>query len=630
MVPDRLSTSPARDARPEPEGGATAAAGRAGEARLLAGIRRLSGGRVRSISASGPVLAAAPGPARRARRGTFVPALRRADRLTIAFFSAGWAVCLAAFWAWWLQPGHLATRFGLVVNSLVLLYISFFPVFYPLTANRLRTVDPAAPVPPLRVAFAVTKAPSEPWDLARTTLSAMLAQDIPLRYDVWLCDEQPEPEAVAWCQERGVRISTRRAAPGYHRATWPRRARCKEGNLAYFYDHWGYRDYDAVAQLDCDHVPSPGYLAEMIRPFGDPAIGYVAAPSVCDANGAWSWAARGRVRREAPFHGPIQLGHNDGLAPACIGSHYAVRTAALAQIGGLGPELAEDFSTTFLLSAAGWQGAFAIRAEAHGAGPNTFAAMVRQEFQWARSLTTLLLGMVPRNLRRLSWRLRLRFLYALSYYPLMSGATAIGLALAPVAVLTGQPWIRVNYFGFLAHIWSVSVWLLMLTVLLRGRGLLRPWAPVLSWESWLYSLTRWPFILLGVAAAVVQLVRPRPVTFAVTPKAHGGLEPLRALLVAPFAVIALAAAGAALAGERVSSAAGYVFLCLAEALTYAAVAWSVPVLHAREAAARVGTRVGAAVRATARPPLALAAAAGLAAAAAIALYPAYAIRLLGG
>jgi cellulose synthase (UDP-forming) len=115
-----------------------------------------------------------------------------------------------------------------------------------------------------------------------------------------------------------------------------------------------------VSQLDCDHVPSPTYLSEMVRPFSDPAVGYVAAPSVCDANAGSSWAARGRLHREATFHGAFQLGHSGGWAPACIGSHYAVRTRALRDIGGIGPELAEDFSTSFLFNAAGWQGAFAI------------------------------------------------------------------------------------------------------------------------------------------------------------------------------------------------------------------------------------------------------------------------------
>src|SRR2546423_6367811 len=132
---------------------------------------------------------------------------------------------------------------------------------------------------------------------------------------------------------------------------------------------WGYRLYDVVAQLDADHVPEPSYLREMVRPFTDPMVGYVAAPSICDRNAERSWAARGRLYAEATLHGPMQAGHSGGYAPSCIGSHYAIRTQALQEIGGLGPELAEDFTTTLMMSAHGWQGGFALDARAHRGGP---------------------------------------------------------------------------------------------------------------------------------------------------------------------------------------------------------------------------------------------------------------------
>nr|WP_254679757.1 glycosyltransferase [Celeribacter baekdonensis] len=101
----------------------------------------------------------------------------------------------------------------------------------------------------------------------------MLAQEYP--HDTWLADEAPDAQTRAWCDAHGVRISTRQGIADYHRAEWPRRTRCKEGNLAFFYDTWGYDTYDIVCQLDSDHVPQPGYLREMLRPFADPEVGYV-------------------------------------------------------------------------------------------------------------------------------------------------------------------------------------------------------------------------------------------------------------------------------------------------------------------------------------------------------------------
>ena len=184
----------------------------------------------------------------------------------------------------------------------------------------------------------------------------MLTQTYP--HDTWLADEDPDAETIAWCKDRGVRISCRKGDPDYHREEWPRRRRCKEGNLAYFYDHWGYENYDVVAQFDTDHAPQPGYLEEILRPFADPAVGYVSAPSICSNNAKESWAARTRLDMESAFHGILQAGFAGLLAPMCIGSHFAVRTRALKAVGGLGPELAEDHSTSMLLSAGGWKGVF--------------------------------------------------------------------------------------------------------------------------------------------------------------------------------------------------------------------------------------------------------------------------------
>jgi cellulose synthase (UDP-forming) len=591
-------------------------------------VRRLSNGRVAKATRHGPVISSAA-QSRRLRKSTFSAALGPSDRLAVIVLSVCWLACLVDFWVWWLQPVHLANLFGIIANSIVLFYLTCYPVFYVVAVNRLRDVNPAVAVPMLRVAFIVTRAPSEPWDVAKATLTAMLNQDFPLPYDVWLADEKPTAEILQWCSATGVIVSSRNGIEEYHRPTWPRRTKCKEGNLAYFYDHWGYRSYDVVAQLDCDHKPSATYLAEMIRPFSDPSVGYVAAPSVCDTNAAESWSARGRLYREATFHGAFQLGHSAGWSPACIGSHYAVRTAALRDIGGLGPELAEDFSTSFLLSSAGWHGAFAINAEAHGDGPTTVAAMLVQEFQWSKSLTVLFFKLVPPNLRRLSWSLRLRFLYALFFYSLLVTSTLGGVLLAPAAAITGRQWVNVNYAAFLLHWWSLSVWLIALTFLLRGRRLLRPPdAPIVSWENWLYTLARWPYIARGICSAIGYVIRPRAVTFKVTPKGKGGLESLPTRLIIPYLLVTCAFSAAALTGEAANHAVGYVFLCIVGSLMYAVVSVLIPVLHAREMGQRAGVGTGTALRRTSVVPLILGLLSALPVLYAAIHYPAYAEHVL--
>ena len=590
-------------------------------------IKRLSAGQVAEATMYGPVIATGPR-RRKLRRGTFVFALRPRDRAIIAALSVLWGGCLVFFWRWWLQPVHQTSAIGTILNVIALGYLTCFPACFVVPLNRLRVVNGNMPVPSLRVAFIVTRAPSEPWPVAEATLRAMLRQEFPLPYDVWLADERPSEESLRWCASNGVTVCSRDGVADYHRLTWPRRTKCKEGNLAFFYDHWGYHQYDVVAQLDCDHVPAPTYLTEMVRPFADPAIGYVAAPSICDANAGESWSARGRLHAEAAFHGAFQLGHSAGWSPMCIGSHYAVRTAALRGIGGLGPELAEDFSTTFLLNSAGWHGAFAIDAEAHGDGPGTFAAMLVQEFQWSKSLTILLLNLVPRNLARLTWPRRLRFLYPLCYYFLLSVATVIGILLPPFAALTGKPWMNVNYFAFVLHWWPLTIWLILLTAVLRRRNLLRPLdAPLVSWENWLYILVRWPYILRGVCSAMAYTLRPRAVTFKVTPKGTGGFEVLPARLMVPYLIITLTCSASAVVGEHCNNAAGYVFLSILAALIYGIVGVLVPVLHAREMARRVTTTTYTAIRLTSMMPLILGILCVLPALYAAADYPGYAYRV---
>jgi cellulose synthase (UDP-forming) len=551
------------------------------------------------ISATGPILPRNRAEMRMTAPGTFVPALSRSDSWSVRALTLVWGMTFLSFWYWWLQPDHIVGWFGLIVNSLLLFYFSYLPTYFLVLVNRLRRVSPDLEISPLRTAFLVTKAPSEPWSVALKTLKAMSSQDFPYSYDIWLCDESPTDEVRSWCAAHGVLVSTREGISDYHRAEWPRRTKCKEGNVAYFYDTLGYRDYDVVVQLDCDHVPAPGYLSEMVRPFTDPAIGYVAAPSINDSNARESWAARGRLHREATFHGPVQLGHSDGLAPSCIGSHYAVRTRALQDIGGIGPELAEDFSTSFLLTSAGWRSAFADTAEAHGEGPPTFSAMVTQEFQWSRSLMTLLLDTVPAHLRRLPWPLRARFLFALSYYPLLTLATLVGMALPIVAAISGEPWVDVDYVEFLLRWMAMNLAMLVLVFFLRSRDMLRPIVvPLVSWENWIYAFARWPYIAWGVAAALIQKVRPKPITFRVTPKSTAGIESLPARLILPYcAASAVFSLGAGI-GQITTTAIGYIFLCLLGSLSYAAVAVAVPLLHAIEQARTTGITAWASARST--------------------------------
>jgi cellulose synthase (UDP-forming) len=510
-----------------------------------------------------------------------------------AEFVAGaciWLAALVYFWTWWIDPAHYLGLFGFLTVSLSLAWVTFLPGYFLAIFYRARKPNGPLRLPAgSRVAMVVTKAPSEPFPVVAKTLKAMLAQGVP--HHTWLADEDPSPETLNWCRQHGVLVSTRKGRTDYHRATWPRRTRCKEGNLAFFYDHYGYELYDFCVQLDADHVPEPDYLRQMLRPFADPAIGYVSAPSICDSNAAESWSARGRLYAEASMHGSLQAGYNGGLAPLCIGSHYAVRTAALKEIGGLGPELAEDHSTTLMMNAYGWRGVHALDAIAHGDGPRTFADLVTQEFQWSRSLVMLLLQYSPVYVPRLPLRLKFQFVFSQLWYPLFAFFMALMFAMPIIALIRGENFVGVTYPGFLVHFVPLSAVLILLAFRWRSTGSFRPVdAKILSWEFMLFLFARWPWALAGTIAAIRDWLTGSFVDFRITPKGTSEVDPLPLRVLAPYGFLSIASVLPVLLVEDASDARGFYIFAIINAALYATLLLVIVVQHARENVVRVSRR----------------------------------------
>jgi cellulose synthase (UDP-forming) len=527
------------------------------------------------------------------------------QRLALLGLILVWALSTISAIRWWIEPEHWTSVTWIVLNSVPLgIELIVLPTWLYWWLWRMKRPNRTLAAPQLRTAIIVTKAPSEPWAVVRTTLEAMLAQDFPGPYDVWLADERVAPETRAWCEERGVRISTREGVEAYHQPSWPRRTRCKEGNLAFFYDSWGYREYDVVAQLDADHVPEPDYLRRMVTPFVDENVGYVAAPSICDRNADRSWSARGRLYAEAVLHGPMQAGHSGGFAPSCIGSHYAVRTTALRQIGGIGPELAEDFTTTLMMSSHGWHGVFAIDAEAHGDGPDCLEDCLTQEFQWSRSMMNILLGVNGAYWAGLSVRAKLRLGFCEIWYPLFGLLMLLSVVMPLAAIVTQTPLMEVGLGDFYAHAAPEMVALIATVLWLGSLDCLRPRrAKAVSWEIVLFQLIRWPWVLLGCAHAVGGRIAGREFGFKVTPKGRTGVLPLPVKVVAPYLLLALISAIPTLFDLDAGAAGGYRTLALINAGLYLLASVAIVALHVREHPA--GTR-GAVLRSVAPKALAVA------------------------
>src|SRR6185312_291840 len=118
----------------------------------------------------------------------------------------------------------------------------------------------------------------------------------------------------------------------------------------------------------------------------------------------------------------------------------------------------------------------------------------------------------------------------------------------------------------------------------------------LSWENWLFTLTGWPYVARGVTAGFMSAIRPKPITFKVTPKSAAGMPTLPAGLMTPYLAFSIALSGVAVYGELCTQSVGYVLLCIFSSLAYATVSVGVPLLHMREAARNAGERFRNALR----------------------------------
>lgn len=565
-------------------------------------------------------------------------------------FVGAWVASLVYFWAWWLQQDHVVTFIGMFITSGLILWLTILPGYGFFFAARSKRPNPnfylqagekpryaksnntptekAAVKYPLAALLVstpfcsvVAHAPSEDAHVAIRTLKALV--NIRNHYfpmmGIYLASEDSGRKLgqlqmlTEFCARNGITISSREGLAEYNRDMFPRRKRCKEGNLAYFYDTYilGNPDnqYLYSFQFDIDHVPTPGYFAAMLHGFADPQVGLVTAPSICNANKDESLWSMPRAILESMLHGIVQAGF---FAPVAIGSHYAVRIEAFRTwqhpvassfwgmlrrsytyvVGGIGPELAEDASTTQVAIGNGWKTVHAIDAIAYGDGPNSFIAGVVQEQQWARTQVSLGLKWFPgyASLGNMSWKIKLQFAFMHLWYPLLSLQMIAGI-LIPLLALWGRfTWVNMSYSGFIAHSSLVFVTSLLPILWIKFLKLLRPVdVPLLSIGAMLFEIVRWPWVFLGVVEGFIgTVILNRELSFKVTPKGAAEAQPLTFKSVAPYVFISVLCFGTALMCDVRGGARGYYYFAFLTGLVYMITTVAIIVIHIRENRSREG------------------------------------------
>jgi cellulose synthase/poly-beta-1,6-N-acetylglucosamine synthase-like glycosyltransferase len=315
--------------------------------------------------------------------------------------------------------------------------------------------DPVPMVPEsgTRVAFLTTIVPSkEPIAVVRPTLEAARQIRHHGALDVWLLDEEDDPEVRAMCAELGVLHFSRCGVERFNQASGCFKARSKHGN----YNAWVERHgttYDFFVSVDPDHVPLPSFCQRLLGYFRDPDVAFVVGPQVYGNYD--NFVTKCAESQQFVFHGLIQRMGNYFRSPMLVGTNNAVRIAALRQVGGLRDSITEDLATSMVFHSARnprtdrrWRSVYTPDVLAVGEGPSNFTDFFSQQHRWSRGTFENLRGHYWRCLRSVSWGSRLYYSLITSYYPSAAVGWILGAINCALYLVLGATGIRVQ-----PHIW---------------------------------------------------------------------------------------------------------------------------------------------------------------------------------
>jgi cellulose synthase (UDP-forming) len=376
-------------------------------------------------------------------------------------------------------------------------------------------VERRAP-PGLRVGVAVTFVPGvEPLDMLEETVRALAAIRYP--HDTWVLDEGDDPAVRHLCSRLGVRHFTRRGVERFQQSTGPFRARTKYGNYNAWLEVHGYEAYDFIVAVDSDHILRPGYLDRVLGFFTDERVAFV-QPAQCYYNQKASLVARAAAEETYAYYSSILMAAQGVGYPLLVGCHNTHRVSALREIGGFAPHEADDLVMALLYRARGWRGVFLPRILARGLVPADWAAYLKQQRRWARSVLDFKFRVFPAHARQLPFFERvLNYLHGLYY--LRGVVTGFQILLLIMVLVT----------GFLPPgpgVWIVRdallIWATMLIGdLYRQRFFLGPGERGIHWRAFLTGIAKWPCFVV----ATVDAIRGRYGEYVITSKARPEAAP---------------------------------------------------------------------------------------------------------
>ncbi|WP_326576291.1 glycosyl transferase [Actinacidiphila glaucinigra] len=339
---------------------------------------------------------------------------------------------------WLLQPRHWATREAVpqwahVADVAVLVCLGLAGLFRLVAAVShahatlvARDPVPVAPAPGTRVALLTSAAPGEE-SLVR--VRATLEGAVRVRHDgpvdVWLLDEDDDPEVRRLCEAMGVRHFTRKGVERWNQPKGAFRAGARHGGHNAWLDAHG-DDYEFTASVGTGRVPLPNYLERMLGYFHDPDVAFVVGPQVHGGHGTRGTA----VTRAAESHRSLvdasaQRAANRYGSAMFSGTANVVRVSALRQAGGLYDSAAGDLATGLEIHgrrnpATGrkWRSVHTPDVVAVGEGPSSWSGFFDQQRRRSRGTCEAVL----RQSWKAPWKLRpgslLTYTLTAAHYPL--------------------------------------------------------------------------------------------------------------------------------------------------------------------------------------------------------------------
>ncbi|MDX3237165.1 glycosyl transferase [Streptomyces sp. ME03-5709C] len=351
---------------------------------------------------------------------------------------------------WLLQPRHWTAREAaphwahvaglamLVCLGLVELFQLFAAASHAHATRVARDPVPVAPAPGTRVALLTSAPGAASTEAVRATLEGALRVRHDGPVDVWLLDEEDDPEVRRLCETLGVRHFTRKGVERWNRPRGAFRAGARHGDHNAWLDAHG-ADYEFTARLGTGQVPLPNYLERTLGYFRDPDIAFVVGPDVHGRNG--TAAERAAESHRLLADASAQRAGNRYGSALFTATTNVVRVAALRQAGGLYDSPAGDLATGMAIHghrnpATGrkWRSVHTPDVIAVGDGPSSWAGLLRLQRLRGRGACDCLL----RRFWRTFWKLRpgtlLTYTLAAARYP-VTGLTWLLTALACVLFL---------------------------------------------------------------------------------------------------------------------------------------------------------------------------------------------------